>query len=64
MNPHRHVILCSAIALILSLTGVAMGASFDGGVSNPGDWNDPLNWDNDLVPEGGPPFGDASIGTE
>ena len=63
MNLKRNVHLCGAIALSLTLSGVAMGIDFSGGASNPGDWNDPLNWDGGAIPDGSDASADASIGT-
>ena len=49
----RNVFLISAYAFTMTLSGAALGdqtpeAVFDGGTANPGDWNDPINWDDTL----------------
>lgn len=53
MNLNRAVFLCSAVGLALMLAGAAVAdqipeAVWDGGTANPGDWNDPINWDDTL----------------
>ena len=54
LNRQRFTFICTVVFLSMTFVSGLMGQDyFDGGTSNPGDWNDPANWNNDTLPGAG-----------